>query len=165
MRLNLEIATAADAPELASLQTTANAALTAKYGIGPWSSGLTEKAVLFTMRAATVYAARRGERLVATLTLSTRKPWAIDVRYFSARKLPLYLTSMAVSPEEQRKGVGRECIEQAVQIARDWPGDTIRLDAWDAAAGAGEFYRKCGFREVGRVIYRTAPLIYFEMLL
>ena len=32
-------------------------------------------------------------------------------------------------------------------------------------AGAGSFYAKCGFREVGRVRYRTVPLIYFEMLL
>jgi hypothetical protein len=28
------------------------------------------------------------------------------------------------------------------------------MEAYDAAAGAGEFYSKCGFREVGRVTYR-----------
>jgi len=39
------------------------------------------------------------------------------------------------------------------------------LDAYDAQAGAGEFYRKCGFEEVGRVIYRGTPLIYFQLLL
>jgi len=39
------------------------------------------------------------------------------------------------------------------------------LDAYDTAAGAGEFYRKCGFEEVGRVIYRGTPLIYYQMLL
>jgi len=32
-------------------------------------------------------------------------------------------------------------------------------------AGAGEFYRKCGFRETGRATYRTVPLIYYERLL
>jgi ribosomal protein S18 acetylase RimI-like enzyme len=56
-------------------------------------------------------------------------------------------------------------MEEARRIATAWPGDAIRLDAWDAAAGAGEFYRKCGFREVGRATYRTAPLVYFEILL
>jgi hypothetical protein len=45
------------------------------------------------------------------------------------------------------------------------PGDAIRLDAYDAEAGAGEFYRKYGFREVGRASYRNVPLIYFERLL
>jgi ribosomal protein S18 acetylase RimI-like enzyme len=71
---------------------------------------------------------------------------------------------MAVEPGLQRKGVGRSCIEEARRIVSRWPGDAIRLDAYDAASGAGEFYRKCGFREVGRATYRRAPLIYFEML-
>ena len=43
--------------------------------------------------------------------------------------------------------------------------DAIRLDAYDAAAGAGDFYAKNGFREVGRTKYRNAPLIYYELLL
>ena len=42
---------------------------------------------------------------------------------------------------------------------------TIRLDAYDAPAGAGPFYSRCGFREMGRVIYRKVPLVYFEQLL
>jgi hypothetical protein len=50
-------------------------------------------------------------------------------------------------------------------VARAWPSQAIRLDAYDADAGAGGFYAKCGFREVGRVTYRTVPLIYFELLL
>jgi ribosomal protein S18 acetylase RimI-like enzyme len=72
---------------------------------------------------------------------------------------------MAVHPDRQRKGIGRSCLDEAVRIARDWPGDAIRLDAYDAETGAGEFYRKCGFREVGRTSYRNTPLIYFELLL
>jgi hypothetical protein len=50
-------------------------------------------------------------------------------------------------------------------VARAWPSQAIRLDAYDATAGAGRFYLKCGFREVGRVTYRKVPLIYFELLL
>jgi len=48
---------------------------------------------------------------------------------------------------------------------REWPGDAIRLDAYDADAGAGGFYSNCGFREVGRVNYRGTPLVYYELLL
>jgi GNAT superfamily N-acetyltransferase len=98
--------------------------------------------VLFTMKTATVYTARDRNRLIATVTLSTRKPWAIDKKYFSASTLPLYLTAMAVHPDEQRKGLGKLCIEDARRVARNWPSDAIRLDAYDAAAGAGEFSRK-----------------------
>jgi GNAT superfamily N-acetyltransferase len=165
MQIKLQVVTAGHASDLVSLQTATSQHLTAQYGKGFWSSGITEKGVLFTMRTATVYLAWHRNRPIATLTLSTRKPWAIDKKYFSASQRPLYLTAMAVLPEEQRKGVGKLCIQDARRIARDWPGDAIRLDAWDAEAGAGEFYRKCGFREVGRATYRKAPLIYFEMLL
>jgi ribosomal protein S18 acetylase RimI-like enzyme len=121
--------------------------------------------VLFHLRTSRVYVARGENGLVATLRLATKKPWAIDRKYFSASQKPLYLTDMAVEPSLQRSGIGRLCLEEAKRIGREWPGDAIRLDAFDAEAGAGEFYRKCGFREVGRVSYRNTPLIYFEMLL
>jgi hypothetical protein len=39
-----------------------------------------------------------------------------------------------------------------------------RLDAWDAVAGAGPFYAMCGYREVGRMVYKNAPLIYCELV-
>ena len=83
-------------------------------------------------------------------------------RPFTLCRKPLYLTDMAVHPHMQRNGIGRTCIEEAKRIVREWPGDAIRLDAYDADAGAGAFYRKCGFREVGRVTYRGTPLIYYE---
>jgi len=139
--------------------------LTARFGKGPWSGQASEKGMLFQMRQGTIFIARRRNKLIAALTLSTRKPWAIDRKYFTPCKRPLYLTGMLVDPSLQRTGIGRLCIEEARRIGREWPADAICLDAWDADAGAGEFYRKCEFREVGRATYRTAPLIYFEMLL
>ena len=165
MRVELEIAAASDVSDLVSLQNAVSQRLTSQYGKGYWSGTVTDKGVLFAMRTSSVYVARYRGRLIATLTLGTKKPWAIDKKYFSASKRPLYLTAMAVHPDDQGKGVGRLCMEEARRIATQWPSDAIRLDAWDAEAGAGEFYRKCGFREVGRATYRSAPLIYFEMVL
>ena len=72
---------------------------------------------------------------------------------------------MAVAPVLQRQGTGRRILEQAKAVAAAWPAEAIRLDAYDAAAGAAPFYSKCGFREVGRVTYRGVPLVYFELLL
>lgn len=108
--------------------------------------------------------ARRGRRLVGTLRLATKKPWAIDVSYFSAVERPLYLLDMAVKPEVQRQGIGRAMLEEARRLARAYPADAIRLDSYDSPAGAGPFYARCGFAEVGRVVYRGTPLIYFEWL-
>jgi ribosomal protein S18 acetylase RimI-like enzyme len=164
-KVEFQAAAAADAADLVALREEVSRHLTAQYGIGLWSSRATEKGILFAMRRSTVYVARHQGRLVATFALSTRKPWAIDRKYFSASARPLYLTGMEVPPDQQRQGLGRRCIDEIRRLGTEWPADAIRLDAWDAAAGAGEFYRKCGFREVGRATYRKAPLVYFEMLL
>jgi GNAT superfamily N-acetyltransferase len=72
---------------------------------------------------------------------------------------------MAVAPASQGKGLGRQMLADAVAVAAAWPAQAIRLDAYDTAAGAGAFYAKCGFREVGRATYRGTPLIYYERLL
>jgi GNAT superfamily N-acetyltransferase len=166
-RLDLHFSTAvdADAAEIAALRSAAALRLTEEFGRGHWSGLTTEKGVLRTIKTARVLAARDRNRIVGTLTLATRKPWAIDPKYFTQVERPLYLTDMAVHPAAQRKGVGRRLLESAAEVARAWPADAIRLDSYDATAGAGPFYAKCGLREVGRVKYRGNPLIYFEMVL
>lgn len=155
-------ATGADAAEIAALRNAAAEDLTRRFGKGHWSGAASEKGVRYDLRTSTVWVVRSRGRIIATLRLATRKPWAIDTSYFTPCGRPLYLTSMAVAPGRQRAGVGRRCLEQALRIARDWPADAIRLDAYDGEAGAGGFYRKCGFREVGRTSYKGNPLVYFE---
>jgi GNAT superfamily N-acetyltransferase len=165
MKLSFSVAELTDASALAALHSAVAEDLTRRYGRGPWSSLTTEQGVLFAMRHSRVVVARKGKNIVGTLHLPTKKPWAIDVSYFTPVKKALYLTGMAVTPTLQRQGIGRKLLEEAAKQARAWPADAIRLDAFDANAGAGTFYAKCGFREVGRVTYRKAPLIYFELLL
>jgi GNAT superfamily N-acetyltransferase len=165
VHITLQIATPNQAEAVASLRRAVAENLTVRYGNGPWSSAGSEQGVRFDMRNSTVYVATHRNQLIATLRLDTKKPWAIDRKYFSACQKPLYLLSMAVHPDWQRRGIGRLCIEEAKHLAQKWPGDAIRLDAYDAEAGAGEFYFKCGFREVGRATFRNCPLIYFEMML
>jgi GNAT superfamily N-acetyltransferase len=165
MAFALRLATPDDAPAIAKLRTAVAEHLTFRYGRGHWSSGASERFVLFQLRTSTLFIARDERGVIATLLLATKKPWAIDRSRFTDCERPLYLTDMAVAPELQRQGVGRFCIEEVKRIGREWPADAIRLDAYDAEVGAGDFYRKCGFREVGRAIYRNVPLIYFEMLL
>lgn len=164
MQVTLGPATEADAPALAALRSAAADRLTREHGEGHWSQPATEKGVLLGFRHARVLVARSGSSITGTLRLATKKPWAIDVSYFTDVNKPLYLTDMAVDPAAQRKGVGRALLLAAVEEARSWPADAIRLDAYDAPAGARGFYASCGYREVGRVVYRKTPLIYLEML-
>jgi len=161
----LEQATPEDAPALVALHARVAAALTEKHGTGHWSHVPTERGILHNLGISRLLVLRRRGAIAATLRLTTRKPWAIDVRYFTTARRPLYLVDMAVDPERQRTGLGRSCLEAVPAIARAWPADAVRLDAYNAPAGAGGFYARCGFREVGRVVYRGTGLIYFERLL
>jgi len=72
---------------------------------------------------------------------------------------------MAVTPQQQRGGIGRRCLDEAARVARAWPAQSICLDAYDAPAGAGEFYAHCGYREAGRKVYLGVPLVYYECLI
>lgn len=168
MKLSFAAATNSDAAELAALHSAAAEDLTRRFGHGFWSSAPSERGVLANLlrpKFSRILIARTNLRIVGTLRLATKKPWAIDTAYFTAAERPLYLTGMAVHPDLQRKGAGRLLLKEAEAVARAWPADAIRLDAFNAAAGAGAFYTKCGFREVARVTYKKDPLLYFELTL
>lgn len=164
-KLAITIASDGDALAIAALRNAAAAHLTQRYGRGHWSGRVTEKGTLRDITSSRVLVARSGDGIVGTLTLTTKKPWAIDVKYFEVVRRPLYLLSMAVDPRCQGQGIGRLLVDEARSVCVDWPADALRLDAYDAAAGAGRFYEKCGFRDVGHVTYRGVPLVYFELLL
>lgn len=157
-------ATAAGAPAIADLRAAAAEKLTADFGHGHWSSITNEAAVKRDLKALTVLVARDRNKIVATLTLTTKKPWAIDPAYFTPCKKALYLINMAVHPRRQRRGIGRALMAEALRVARELPADAIRLDAYDTDAGAGEFYRRCGYRPAGKKTYRGVPLVYFECM-
>ena len=165
MRLTFRDATPTDVPSITALQNAAAGALTARFGEGHWSSLGNERGAELSLRHARVRVGCAGKRILTVLRLAKKKPWAIDVAYFTPVKVPLYLTGMAVSVAHQGRGLGRLAMNDAIGIARDWPADAIRLDAYDAAAGAGHFYAKVGFTERGRAVYRGNPLIYYELLL
>jgi GNAT superfamily N-acetyltransferase len=165
MGFSLQPASARDAASLAVLHTEVADHLTGLHGDGPWSFGTSERGVLYAMRTSQVFVARLGTELVGTLRLATRKPWAIDTSYFSPCRRPLYLLAMAIVPDRQRQGIGAQCLQEVKRIAKAWPADAIRLDAYDAKAGAGGFYARCGWMETGRATYRGAPLVYYELVL
>jgi ribosomal protein S18 acetylase RimI-like enzyme len=164
MRLTFRLAGPSDAAVLAALRGAAARELTKQFGEGHWSGEPSERGVVADLRHAEVWVARSGSAVVGTFRLATKKPWAIDRSYFTDCRRPIYLTNMAVRPDYQRRGIGRRCLGHAVERVRLWPADAIRLDAYQGDGGAGAFYAKYGFREVGRATYRFTPLIYYELL-
>ena len=163
--LKFRDAKADDVPVIAALLNAAAGALTARFGEGHWSSLVTERGVDTATRHVRRRVGISAKRVLTVLRLATKKPWAIDVKYFTPVKRPLYLTGMAVSVAHQGIGLGRLALDDAIAVAKAWPADAIRLDAYDAEAGAGSFYARCGFQERGRIAYKGDPLVYYELLL
>ena len=162
--LSFAVAVEGDADELAALHARAGEELTRLYGQGHWSLYEKVKGVLRGITTARTVCAHQSGQIVGTYRLATKKPWAIDLTYFTPVRKVVYLQSMAVLPSVQRQGVGRALIGHAVRYAVENGIDAIRLDAYDAPAGAGGFYAKCGFRARGGKVYRNVPLLYFEWL-
>jgi GNAT superfamily N-acetyltransferase len=166
MPLVLAAATNADAAAIAAVRMAAARELTERFGAGTWSFAMeTEASVQAELRSSTVLFVRDEGVVVASLRLATRNPWLGNTDFFTPSERPIFLTSMAVLPRRQRQGIGRQLLLEARRIAVQMGGEALRLDSYAGAAGAGEFYRKCGFLEVRRGDYNGTALIWFETLL
>ena len=82
-RLRFRDASLDDVPVIAGLQNAAAGALTARFGAGHWSSLSTERNAALAQRHARVRVGRSGKRILTVVRLATKKPWAIDVSYFT----------------------------------------------------------------------------------
>ena len=162
--MHTSLAVPEDAAAIAAVRVAAADRLTAEFGEGHWSAHTYEAAVLRDIKVSRVLALRDRGVIAGTLTLQTKKPWSIDVSPFTPVQKAIYLINMAVAPDRQRRGIGRMLLEEALIAARSIPADAIRLDAYNLPAGAGDFYRKCGYRHVGGKTYRGVPLLYFEQM-
>ena len=165
IKVSIGLATSDDAAAIANVISEAAYDLTAKHGHGHWSAVASAKGVLNGMSKAKVLVAKTGVEVIGTLRLTSSRPWVIDPAYFTPVPRPVYLVDMAVRPGYQRIGVGRALIEEAKKMASALTGDSLRLDAYEGVAGAGGFYEKCGFTEMGHIVYKTVPHIYFEWLI
>ncbi len=88
MKLVFATATDSDAAVLVALHSAVAEDLTRRFGPGFWSSAQTEAGVLRALRKpkfSRVLIARANNRIVGTLHLATKKPWAIDIAVFLPR--------------------------------------------------------------------------------
>jgi len=164
MAILFQIATKADIAGVLKLRLAVDADQARRFGVDRWSTTINEKSVARGLKSSHVLVARQHGRIVGALRMETRKPWAIDLRYFTPVQRAVYLHDVNVEPGRQRSGIGRKQIARATAVARAWPVDAIRVDAYDGPSGGGPFYKKCGFAEVGRTVYRGVPLVYCELV-
>jgi hypothetical protein len=78
-----------DAAAIAAIRVAAADRLTRDFGDGHWSAHTNEDAVARDIKASTVLVARDRGIIVGTLTLQTKRPWAIDPQFFTPCRKPL----------------------------------------------------------------------------
>jgi GNAT superfamily N-acetyltransferase len=161
--LAFSTATPPDAEELAALRNAVAADQFLRFGVKSFNT--TARGTLCDMRWGTILIARHKNQIVSSLLLVKKKPWAIDVSYFTPVEHPLYVRSMNTHPVFQHCGAGTRLLKHALAFARRNGSNAVRLDAFDAPHGAGDFYIKCGWAPRGRALYRKTPHLYFEYLL
>ena len=164
MKTSISIATENDARGLAALRTVVARDMTRQFGEGAWSVSPSDADVIQQLNASIVLVAHREAEIFGTVRLARAKPWAIDASMFTPVATAFYVLGLAVSPDTRGEGVGRSLMEAAKDAARMEPADALWLDAYEHPAGAGPFYMKCGFRQVGRTSYREMPLMFYEWL-
>jgi len=164
LNLSISIADVRDARELVALGTAVAHDMTRQFGEGGWSNVPVKDDVVGQVSASRVLVARRDAELIGTVRLARAVPWAIDSSAFTPVEKALYVLGLAVAPAARGQGVGRQLMDAAKGAARAESAGALWLDAYEHVAGAGPFYMKCGFRQVGRTSYKQVPLVYYEWL-
>jgi ribosomal protein S18 acetylase RimI-like enzyme len=163
--LSFRLATEADLRALLELRLAIDADQAERFGDDRYATTISEKGVARSLKSSRILVATRRGRIVGLVSMGTKKPWAVDLQYFTPACKAVYLYNVDVSPDLQRSGIGRQLIDRVKVMAKEWTADAIRLDAYDGAAGAGPFYKKCGFKKLGHNVYRGVPLVYYEFVL
>jgi GNAT superfamily N-acetyltransferase len=158
----VSVASFHDARAIALLRVAVARDMTRQFGPGHWSACPSKAVVSRQLRASRVLVAREGADIVGTVRLVTAIPTLFTAGGFTSVNTALYLLGLAVAPVRRRRGIGMQLMDAAKDAARAWPAQALWLDAYDHAAGAGSFYLRCGFHEVGRGSNGEVPLIFYE---
>lgn len=156
----------ADADVVRAIRLAAADHLTALHGRGHWSEVFTIATIRKHVVDKPVYLVEQARAPIATFELQTLNPNWYNKRWFANPGDPAhYLFNMAVLPASQRQGIGSSIMAEIEQMTVQDNRSALRFDAYDAAAGAGTFYEKCGYRKVHSGPFNGVALIYFEKVL
>lgn len=83
------------------------------------------------------FVADSGEKIVGVYVLLPTRPKTVE------------LVNVAVAKEQQGKGIGKQLVLNAIQVAKAMGYQTIELGTGNSSIGQLALYQKCGFRIVG----------------
>ena len=164
--LRCRLATATDAAQIRAVRSAAAEDLTRRFGSGHWSQVSGVRTIRKHLADETTWAGEQSGELVATLRLTEAKIGFYRSAWFANPKsIARYLMHMAVSPDHQGFGCGTALLAEIEKVASKLGAECVRLDSYDAPAGAGPFYAKAGYTRVHSGEVNGVPLLYWEKLL
>jgi GNAT superfamily N-acetyltransferase len=165
LAVSLRPALAGDVACVRAILAAAANDLTARCGLGHWSAVRSAETLRKYADDGELYLIEADGRAVGTFRLTDRKIGFYRSDWFANPADPaFYVLDMAIHPEHQHRGIGRGSMGSADELAFSRGLKAIRLDAYTGLAGAGGFYRKCGYRLVHEGAFNGVPLEYYERL-
>ncbi len=140
-----------------------------RQGIGQWDRFYPNRFVVGgDIRRRNMYGIKQEGRLVAIVTLDTKmsdKYGALE--WQDAHGHPACVHRLAVHPECQGKGLGKQLLRFAEELAGRKGHSSIRLDVYADNPGAVRMYERAGYRQAGEIRYpmRKAAYLCLEKLL
>lgn len=141
-----------------------------RLGLDHWKPPIPKEMFREYARSKEVFAVHDEGTLVGTFTLGSDPPEPYPTSCWAdASHKAIYLNKLAIAPGQQRRGLGRWCMEQVERLARGRACRAVRFDALTRNVPLLGFYdhlgyRRCGdmyvFDEIGRgwdiVVYEKA---------
>jgi GNAT superfamily N-acetyltransferase len=162
----LRLAQSGDIRAIRAVLAAAAHDLSTRFGEGHWSGVRSIETLRKYLDEGVLYVVENDERIIGTLRLTDQKIGFYRADWFTNPDDKAgYLLDMAIDPTRQRRGVGQLAMATCEDIARVAGLQAIRLDAYTGPAGAGEFYRRCGYRLMHQGAFHGVGLEYYEKLL
>lgn len=93
-----------------------------------------EEQVQSYVRRGMIYVAKHDDKLVGVCVLLETRPRTVEIM------------NIAVTEEEQGKGIGKQLLEYAVQEAKKQNMHTLEIGTGNSSVSQLALYQKCGFR-------------------
>ena len=126
-----------------------------------WGEYPNEELLRKSLDAGTLYIAKEDEKLLCAVTIDT----CFDEEYKSVNWLfgtkPGAFHRLAIAPDQQGKGLGKQAIDAVCDILRSQSCDTLCIDTYANNLAAQKLYTRIGMRKAGEVTFFHRPLPFY----
>lgn len=112
-----------------------------------------------------MYSIFQNDELIGVIVMDEKQSPQYEMVNWQLNEAPiLIIHRLAINPNLQGSGLGKQAMELAHQFAREHHYKTIRLDAYKGNQSLLNFYSKLGYQSVGEIPleYTAGPFVCFE---